>query len=70
MRRIFATLFACLSLEVSVSAAPDKKLSAPQKGVPFILDSNRILLDVVFTTPDGHERGALAWFNMGIRRLS
>ncbi|RNJ50156.1 peptide-binding protein [Methylocystis hirsuta] len=66
MRMIFATLFACFSLEVSVSAAPDKKLSAPKESVQFILDSNRILLDVVFTTPDGHERSALAWFNMGM----
>ncbi|CCJ05713.1 peptide-binding protein [Methylocystis sp. SC2] len=66
MRVIFATLFACLSLEVSVSAASEKKPSAHNEGIPFILDSNRILLDVVFTTPDGHARSALAWFNMGM----
>lgn len=35
-------------------------------GVPFILDSQRILLEVSFETPEGGARNALAWFNMGM----
>ncbi|MBI1868241.1 MAG: peptide-binding protein [Methylocystis sp.] len=34
--------------------------------VPFILDAQRILVNVAFATPDGGSRTALAWFNMGM----
>jgi len=64
MRRAIASLFAAF-LFIPVLAAARKLPSLPQ-GVPFILDSNRILLDVVLTTPEGRERKALAWFNMGM----
>jgi hypothetical protein len=64
MRRAIASLFAAF-LFIPVLAAA-RKLPPPPKSVPFILDSNRILLDVVFTTPDGRERKAFAWFNMGM----
>jgi hypothetical protein len=34
--------------------------------IPFTLDADRILMNVSFRTPDGNERRALAWFNMGM----
>jgi hypothetical protein len=35
-------------------------------GVPFTLDSQRILLEVALETLDGGARNALVWFNMGM----
>ncbi|TLG71566.1 peptide-binding protein [Methylocystis sp. B8] len=64
MRRAIASVFAAFLFIPVLTAA--RKAPAPSDGVAFILDSNRILLDVVFTTPDGRERKALAWFNMGM----
>lgn len=64
MRRAIASLFAAFLFIPALTAA--RKPPAPPEGVPFILDSNRILLDVVFTTHEGRERKALAWFNMGM----
>ncbi|BDV34539.1 peptide-binding protein [Methylocystis iwaonis] len=66
MRIIVTSLVAALSIALSAAAAPAKKPPAPREGVAFILDAGRILLDVAFTTPDGQERKALAWFNMGM----
>lgn len=66
MRIILTALVAALSLALSAAAAPARKSPAPQEGVAFILDAGRILLDVAFETPDGRERRALAWFNMGM----
>ena len=40
--------------------------NATTTGVPFILDSQRILLEVTFETPNGGRRKALVWFNMGM----
>lgn len=64
MRRALSSLFALVLLIPAPAAA--RKPPAPSEGVAFILDSNRILLDVVFVTPEGRERKALAWFNMGM----
>jgi hypothetical protein len=35
--------------------------------LPFRLDADRILLEATFKTPDGKDRKALAWFNMGMK---
>ncbi len=64
MRRAVASLFALVLLIPALAAA--RKEPAPPEGVALILDSNRILLEVVFVTPEGRERKALAWFNMGM----
>jgi hypothetical protein len=34
--------------------------------IPFLLDTQRVLLDVTFEQSDGARRKALAWFNMGM----
>jgi hypothetical protein len=34
--------------------------------VPVIFDAGRVLLNVAFETPEGGERKALVWFNMGM----
>lgn len=65
MRKLVLSLLATLVPILGVSAAP-RRNSAALAGIPFVFDSGRILLDVVFTTPDGRERNALAWFNMGM----
>jgi len=64
MRRAIASLFALVLLIPALAAT--RKSSLPREGVAFILDSNRVLLNVVFVTPEGRERKALAWFNMGM----
>jgi hypothetical protein len=65
MRRVILPLLAAFIFISAIAAAPKRPSTQPD-GVPFILDSGRILLDVAFTTPDGRERKALAWFNMGM----
>ncbi|QGM98699.1 hypothetical protein [Methylocystis parvus] len=69
MRKILLALLAALVFIPAVSpavAAASKRNMAPLEGIPFIFDSGRILLDAVFMTPEGRERRALAWFNMGM----
>jgi hypothetical protein len=58
---------ACLAAQ----AGPSRKESGVQAepaptGHPFILDSQRILLEASFERADGGARSALVWFNMGI----
>jgi hypothetical protein len=46
----------------------EKGTNVAASAVPFVLDSQRILLEVSFETPEGGARKALAWFNMGMAR--
>lgn len=64
MRKAIAFMFATL-LFAPLIAHARKPAPAPE-GVPIIIDSGRILLDVSFITAEGKERKALAWFNMGM----
>jgi hypothetical protein len=46
-------------------------LAAPAQGgasstIAFLLDTQRVLLDVTFEKPDGAQHKALVWFNMGM----
>lgn len=40
--------------------------SVGSETIPFVLDAQRILLNVTFETPDVGSRQALVWFNMGM----
>lgn len=64
MRKALALLITAL-LFAPLIAHARKPAPAPE-GVPIIIDSGRILLDVSFITAEGKERKALAWFNMGM----
>ncbi|MEF3367387.1 peptide-binding protein [Methylocystis sp. 9N] len=70
-------LFSCLAFALVIALAPpsaDSLLAAQRKPAakrqvetaPFILDAGRILIEVSFRKPDGGQRKALAWFNMGM----
>jgi hypothetical protein len=72
---VFAVLLGACSLgEPSQfdTAASNKYPSSPVSSavasstVPFMLDTQRILLDVSFEKSDGAPRKALVWFNMGM----
>lgn len=48
---------------VGSGEAPGRAMAAT---VPFIFDSQRLLVELAFVRPDGAERRALAWVNMGV----
>jgi hypothetical protein len=53
----------CAAAEAISRHAPKPPLAA----LPFQLDAGRILVEARFRTPEGAERKALAWFNMGMK---
>jgi hypothetical protein len=50
------------------AAAPRSRSKPDEAGAPFLFEGGRILVEAVFTTPDGGSRKALAFFNMGMGR--
>jgi hypothetical protein len=67
--KAFAILLA-LFLACGGAAAKAPRRPAPATtaiALPFRIDAGRILLEAVFRTPDGKDRKALAWFNMGMK---
>ena len=48
--------------------APRRQKEKPDNRAPFLFEGGRILVDVIFTTPDGAPRKALGFFNMGMGR--
>ncbi len=49
-------------------AAPRSRRKAEEPGAPFLFEGGRIVVEVVFATPGGAARKALAFFNMGMGR--
>jgi hypothetical protein len=47
--------------------SPPPPPKPPQNALRFELDAGRILVAATFKTPDGGDRKALAWFNMGMQ---
>jgi hypothetical protein len=68
IRLIFALLFLLSLAAASADAKKARPRSEPppRKALRFEMDAGRILLRATFKTPDGGERKALAWFNMGM----
>lgn len=74
-RRVaLAVIVAALALTpISLPAGPAKprlpkadQARSDRSSIPFMLDAQRILLEVQVEKPDGSARTALAWFNMGM----
>jgi hypothetical protein len=54
--------------ERSAAGSPARRPpKAPVAALPFQLDAGRMLVEACFQAPDGAERKALAWFNMGMK---
>ncbi len=68
----FVIAWLCLSLSASIDAgeaasgARRAEQSSDVVAIPFILDAQRILMNVSFARPDGAIRHALVWLNMGM----
>jgi hypothetical protein len=65
-----AIVLLALSLACAGAAAKTSRRPAPGPAaivLPFRVDAGRILFDATFKTPDGKDRKALAWFNMGMK---
>lgn len=52
-------------MSVAVTFPSSKGAEPPSATVPFLLDDNRIFVEVSFVRPDGSTRKALAFVNMG-----
>ncbi|QGM46283.1 PDZ domain-containing protein [Methylocystis heyeri] len=66
----FAVLLALLlACDGAGAAAKAPRRPAPKaaRALPFRIDAGRILLEATFKTPDGKDRKALVWFNMGMK---
>lgn len=64
------TLTVCTQTPGALSAkdarSPRSAQTSGVETVPFILDAQRILMNVTFETQEGGSRKALVWFNMGM----
>jgi hypothetical protein len=61
-----------LAIFLACAGAAAKAPRRPAPGtaaiaLPFRIDAGRILLEATFKTPDGKDRKALTWFNMGMK---
>ncbi len=69
-RAFLQTAFASAASAATAAPRARPKPKPEEPGAPFQLEGGRILVETSFVTPDGGQRKALAFFNMGMGRTA